>query len=167
MDTKPSYPLDYIMSNHCHVLELQEVPSKYSQQDINFRKLWRFECYLGTASICTLNYYSIKGFYCFLFIKSRVKRLRNFLCKFKQKIVKYVLLLRFFSCSHCMGLKNTIFVFYVTQKPSHAMLCQQSPQIGLTFSSYWIALAMICLQGGNFTSLGQTVQVENNRLSFW
>ena len=30
MDTKPSYPLAYIMSNHCHVLELQEVPSKYS-----------------------------------------------------------------------------------------------------------------------------------------
>ena len=29
--------------------------------------------------------------------------------------------LRFFSCSHCMGLKNTIFVFYVTQKPSHAV----------------------------------------------
>ena len=121
MDTKPSYPLAYFMSNHCHVLELQEVPSKYSQQDINFRKLWHFECYLGTASICTLNYYSIKGFYCFLFIKSRVKRLRNFLCKFKQKIVKYVLLLRFFSCSHCMGLKNTIFVFYVTQKSSHAV----------------------------------------------
>ena len=148
MDTKPSYPLAYFMSNHCHVLEQQEVPSKYSQQDINFRKLWRFECYLGTASICTLNYYSIKGFYCFLFIKSRVKRLRNFLCKFKQKIVKYVLLYDSFHVHTAWDLR--ILSSYFMSLKNHRMLCQQSPQIGLTFSSYWIALAMICLQGGNY-----------------